>query len=159
MQQVISVDIFGECGSQRCGDTCNDLLNKSYRFYLSFNNSLCRDYVTEKLLKIYDDINVVPVVRGGADYKKSFPPGTFIDASDFKRPEDLAAYLKNLEKDIEAYSTFLRKKDEYRMIRAIVAMGVWCKLCEMLHFEKSVKWYPDFPAWLNDGICKVPSDL
>ncbi|XP_025083935.1 alpha-(1,3)-fucosyltransferase fut-5-like [Pomacea canaliculata] len=34
MQKVISVDIFGECGSQQCGNTCNDLLNKTYRFYL-----------------------------------------------------------------------------------------------------------------------------
>nr|KAG5701498.1 hypothetical protein BaRGS_000894 [Batillaria attramentaria] len=68
---------------------CSALLNSTYRFYLSFENSVCRDYVTEKFYKIFANVNAIPVVRGGADYKKFFPPGTFIDADFVQRDASL----------------------------------------------------------------------
>ena len=46
-----------------------EMLDKGYKFYLSFENSLCSDYVTEKFWKILK-FNIVPVVLGGADYSK-----------------------------------------------------------------------------------------
>lgn len=53
LNRHVSVDIYGACGPFRClrqnKDFCFSLLKKRYKFYLAFENSNCRDYITEKL--------------------------------------------------------------------------------------------------------------
>lgn len=50
--KYINVDIYGACGPHRCPRTsanrCFQLLDEDYKFYLAFENSNCRDYITEK---------------------------------------------------------------------------------------------------------------
>ena len=52
LAKFINVDIYGACGSHRCPRTsaakCFSLLNQDYKFYLAFENSNCKDYITEK---------------------------------------------------------------------------------------------------------------
>ena len=53
LQKYIEVDIYGGCGPLQCrrndAASCFQLLNKDYKFYMSFENSNCKDYITEKL--------------------------------------------------------------------------------------------------------------
>jgi len=52
LAKYIDVDIYGACGSLTCDTTgpesCHNLLVKKYRFFLAFENSNCKDYITEK---------------------------------------------------------------------------------------------------------------
>lgn len=52
LAKYISVDIYGVCGKLVCPkinkEKCFRMLNEDYKFYLSFENSNCIDYVTEK---------------------------------------------------------------------------------------------------------------
>ena len=48
LKKYIDVDIYGRCGSKQCGNNCNEMLKADYKFYLAFENSNCRDYITEK---------------------------------------------------------------------------------------------------------------
>ena len=52
------------------------------QFYLSFENSLCSDYITEKFWKVLD-YNVIPVVLNGANMTKFAPKNSYIDLKDF----------------------------------------------------------------------------
>lgn len=72
-QDHLIVDIYGGCGNKICPrerfEDCVDLVEKYYYFYLSFENSYCEDYVTEKLMTALDHYTV-PVVLGGANYSR-----------------------------------------------------------------------------------------
>ena len=65
------VDVLGACGSDAnsrniCpeqSEDCRKDLVKNYKFYLAFENSMCQDYVTEKLF-YYLQHGIVPVVMG-----------------------------------------------------------------------------------------------
>ena len=51
LQKYINVDIYGQCSSVRCSrssNQCFEKLKTDYKFYLSFENSNCKDYITEK---------------------------------------------------------------------------------------------------------------
>jgi hypothetical protein len=60
--------------------TIDEALGRQYKFYLSFENSICRDYITEKFYQPLLN-SMVPVVYGGADYEAS--PDSFIDVRNF----------------------------------------------------------------------------
>ena len=48
LRKWIPVDQYGKCSANECDDTCYGNLGAQYKFYLSFENSLCKDYITEK---------------------------------------------------------------------------------------------------------------
>ena len=52
LSKFIQVDIFGDCGNIKCpksdSKSCLEMLRSEYKFYLAFENSNCRDYITEK---------------------------------------------------------------------------------------------------------------
>ncbi|CAL1548133.1 unnamed protein product, partial [Lymnaea stagnalis] len=98
LSKYIQVDVYGKCGKLKCEDRgkCARMLDTDYKFYLSFENSFCVDYVTEKLRGILEMNTLIPVVRSGTDYKKYFPPHSVIDTKDFSSPENLAKYLIQL---------------------------------------------------------------
>ena len=56
MQKHVPVDIYGKCGKFSCPRTktkeCYEMIEREYKFYLSFENGLCVDYVTEKLFNV-----------------------------------------------------------------------------------------------------------
>ena len=83
-----------------------------YKFTLAFENSIARDYVTEKF---YDPLiaGSVPVYRG-APNAHDFAPADqcFIDAGQFAGPRDLADYLLRLAAEPDQYESYLAWKHE-----------------------------------------------
>ena len=147
LQNYVSVDIYGRCGDLKCGnwstwssDDCFQRLlheNGSYKFYLSFENSLCEDYVTEKLWTKLN-LDVIPIVRGGVDYANLMPKDSFIDVKDFESPKDLADYLHYLDKHDDLYNQYIRNKNS--LICEPVQKIPWeCILCKTLHELKGVR--------------------
>ena len=53
LQRHLPVDIYGRCGDHTCSrsrtDSCMREWEASYKFYISFENNICDDYITEKL--------------------------------------------------------------------------------------------------------------
>ncbi|XP_023349074.1 alpha-(1,3)-fucosyltransferase C [Eurytemora carolleeae] len=80
MKKWMPVDQFGDCNEEVCADDekCYDSMEKKYKFYLSFENSLCQDYITEKFWNFLGQ-NIVPIVLGTGPYKEIAPPNSYID--------------------------------------------------------------------------------
>ena len=54
VRRYIQVDVYGMCGAMTCLRTdknCYQLLDNDYKFYLSFENSNCDYYITEKFFE------------------------------------------------------------------------------------------------------------
>ena len=92
MQNYIPIDIYGKCGPYNCTDSGLNQgfasLAPLYKFYLAFENSNCFEYVTEKYWKTFGH-NVVPIVRGAANYTKIAPKNSYIDANALPTAESL----------------------------------------------------------------------
>lgn len=77
-----------------------------YPFCLSLENSIAKDYVTEKF---YDPLlaGTVPVYKGAPNIDQ-FTPGVraFVDASLFSSPQRLAHYMTALSRNYEAYQSY-----------------------------------------------------
>ena len=163
LQKYIDVDVIGECesGNFSCprnehwisDQECYDYLEKEYKFYLSFENSLCDDYATEKFFNILAH-DIVPVVYGGANYSKLAPPHSYIDALQYT-PRQLARYLKQISKDDRLYNEFFWWKEYYEVETGIEQMvrNAFCELCRMLHEESTVKIYETIERFWNASQC------
>ena len=153
LQKHIAVDIYGSCqGGSKCprGDKCDRMLQTDYKFYLAFENSLCRDYVTEKFYKCLAN-SVVPVVYGGANYSALAPEKSFIDVHDFASAQHLADYLIYLDANQTAYEEYF----QWRKSPKEPAYSAWCRLCEKLNDPASVAGHYDdiYDWWTRQSRC------
>ena len=84
-------------------------LLQPYFFYLSFENSRCRDYISEKFYNVLASKAAIPVVFGGSsrrDYDLVAPPHSFIHVEDFDDVQSLADYLHYLASNSTAYAQY-----------------------------------------------------
>ena len=83
-----------------------------YKFTLAFENSITRDYVSDKF---YDPLiaGSVPVYRGAPNIDEFAPgDGCYVNAAEFGGPRELAEYLQMLDADPERYRAYLAWKDQ-----------------------------------------------
>ena len=114
LEKRIHVDVFGGCGNKDCGShsNCTGIL-AGYKFYLAFENSLCGEYVTEKLWRSYM-FGMVPIVYGGLNaYKAILPVNSYIDIADFSSPKILADYLLKVSNNDTLYRSYFSWKHKY----------------------------------------------
>ena len=148
LQKFINIDIYGKCGTKACPEPgCWEHINKKYKFYLAFENSICVDYITEKLYRTLEDGKMIPIVLGGADYADRLPKKSYINVADFESPEELAEYLKLLDANDVLYNEYFQWQHHYT---AHQEGGYRCYLCAYLHLNKSVKKVlPDMQQWFS----------
>ncbi|XP_034938745.1 alpha-(1,3)-fucosyltransferase C-like [Chelonus insularis] len=155
LQKYFEVDVYGKCGDMHCDknnpDKCYDLLEKDYFFYLSFENTLCNDYVTEKFFFPMQKY-VIPVVYGGAEYSKFAPPHSYINIKDFNNVRELAKFMLKLSKNEVEYASYFWWKKFYTI--EDTREKALCDLCEILHdISMPRKSVDDFEKYYNSGEC------
>lgn len=124
---------------------------------MAFENSNCKNYITEKLFVNALGRNILPIVMGAPpeDYENSAPYHSYIHVDDFASPKELAEYLKILDENDDLYNSYFKWKGTGEFISPVTHF--WCQVCAMLHDESSIKipnWYDDINEWLRPpGIC------
>lgn len=150
LSKFIQVDVVGACGAKggasclpKMAERCYRQASKTYYFYLSLENSICTDYVTEKFFNALN-WGMVPVVLGGANYSRIAPPGSYIDALAFRNVRQLADHMKRVAADVRLYNGYHAWRQNY----SYAWEDFGCGFCRMLHNSSApVKAYGDFNEW------------
>ncbi|KAG8191785.1 hypothetical protein JTE90_026820 [Oedothorax gibbosus] len=167
LQKHLEVDVYGGCGTHKCpGHFMRDCpLIGDYKFYLAFENSNCKEYVTEKLWWNAYNKETVPVVMGApkSDYQKLCPPNSFIHTGDFESPLELAKYLNFLMHNDTAYNFYFEWKKQFKVANEHGYFGSpslhLCHICEALNNidTSKPKTYNDLGAfWNSKTDCQKP---
>ncbi|XP_054166010.1 alpha-(1,3)-fucosyltransferase C-like [Oppia nitens] len=157
IKTLMEVDVFGACGTYECSrsdDSCFKYIEKHYKYYLAFENSLCKDYVTEKLFHSLN-YDIIPVVYGVANYSSILPPNSYIDALKFITVSQLVDHLNQVANDQNLYESYFQWKHYY----CVQNSNDFCQLCQYINeyiYKSSdnsvnrdiVKW------WVNDAHCR-----
>lgn len=182
LKKHIPVEVYGKCGihtdcNRADGVHCAEMVSKKYKFYLSFENAICQDYISEKFFR-YISLDVIPVTRGFNNYFQHSPSEIFINTADFGSPELLAKRLLYLDKHDDVYIKMLREKDKYMSVYDDYIVknneeGVeklyhhydhesvaFCELCQKLwNFGSSQFTISDIGKWFKDMVCQDPTDI
>lgn len=157
LKKYIDVDVYGTCGQNKCPNDklhhCLKSYVRDYMFFLSLENSICKDYVTEKFYRMLN-YKIIPVVFGGADYSLVAPPHSYINALSFKDTVQLAHYLRTVAANYSLYKSYFEWKEQYYIPPPFPLI---CELCRKLHLNNEVnrKVYHDISAWwVEDSKCQ-----
>ena len=135
LERHIQVKRYGRCkGHAACAKKrlCFIELAKKHKFYFAAENSLCKDYITEKPWNaLY--VGMIPIVYGLGDYSKALPPHSYIDVRDFKHPRLLADYLKEVASNETLYNSYFKWREEYKHLTTSSSSDYMCRLCAFLN--------------------------
>ncbi|XP_056008940.1 glycoprotein 3-alpha-L-fucosyltransferase A-like isoform X2 [Ostrea edulis] len=159
--KYMHVDLFGKCGTRPCG-TRSTLLSqclmnvaRDYNFYLSFENTICPDYTTEKLFNLYlYDLEIIPVVNGPDNAADYLPNGTYINALHFASAKELAQELLEIGSNEKKYIKYLKEKDRYFDVgNGEVFSDAMCQICEKVakNPKRKSKTWNYWTSMLKDG--------
>ncbi|XP_009870286.1 PREDICTED: alpha-(1,3)-fucosyltransferase 6-like [Apaloderma vittatum] len=149
LQKYIPVDIYGKYHLPLAWDKLLPTISQ-YSFYLAFENSQHKDYITEKVWKNALSSGTVPVMLGPPrkNYERFLPPDSFIHVDDFSSPKDLAQYLWELSKDTERDQRYFQWR---RWLKPVISTDWAACVCRACHFlqttEAQYRVVPDLSEW------------
>ncbi|XP_031421423.1 alpha-(1,3)-fucosyltransferase 7-like [Clupea harengus] len=149
LKNIIPVDVYGGAVNKRLSSENLIPTVSRYYFYLSFENSIFRDYITEKVWRNAFAGGAVPVVLGPPreQYEAVMPKDSFIHVNDFSSVEELGHFLKTLAEDKERYATYFN----WRLNSTFSFFTDWreelCKICPQVRSLQRQKVYDDLHGW------------
>lgn len=158
LQKYIRVDIFGKCTNtqpcpKRMDYECEKETHKKYKFFLSFENSLCEDYITEKFWgRLASPSHYIPVAIGGTSmdqYTRIAPADSFLHAYNFSSVDDLGSYLKFLDQNNTAYNRYHKWRSYYTISFPNYNITA-CKLCALANNMPVQPAYTNLSSWWNN---------
>ncbi|KAL2082083.1 hypothetical protein ACEWY4_021901 [Coilia grayii] len=150
LKKVIPVDLYGGAVHRRLPTKALLPTISHCYFYLTFENSIFEDYITEKLWRNAFGGGAVPVVLGPPrkNYEAMIPKDSFIHVDDFSSIEELGEFLKKLAGDRERYATYFKWKLNYTVVRhSNWLLEPYCQICTKLTTLQTPKVYWDLQAW------------
>uniref|UniRef100_A0A674DM27 Fucosyltransferase n=1 Tax=Salmo trutta TaxID=8032 RepID=A0A674DM27_SALTR len=109
LRKFIRIHTYGDPFNKKVSLSEYRMIVASCKFYLSFENSVHKDYITEKLYNALK-LGAVPVVMGPTrgNYEKFIPGDSFIHVDDFRSPRALAKHLLFLDENEEMYRKYFK---------------------------------------------------
>ncbi|KAM3911252.1 alpha-(1,3)-fucosyltransferase 7 [Leptodactylus fuscus] len=143
------VDVYGKASRKPLCPSCLLPKMSKYLFYLALENSIHKDYITEKLWRNAFLTGAVPIVLGPPreNYEKFIPSDSFIHVSDFPSPKHLAEFLEAMTP--QRYQEFFR----WRQVYGVKVYNDWrerfCMICSKYSSLPKKKVYTDMEGWFT----------
>ncbi|XP_068191413.1 alpha-(1,3)-fucosyltransferase 7 [Antennarius striatus] len=151
LNAIVPVKVYGRWAKRHLPSRALlQAMSRCY-FYLAFENSADRDYITEKLWRNAYQGGAVPVVMGPSlgNYKAVLPANSFIHIDEFASVKDLAIYLQQLAEDKKRYSEYFTWRQRWRVKLYTDWRERLCKICSQYGALPPHKVYSDLEAWVN----------
>ena len=151
-----SVDFYGRCGNKTCPrapGVCENIL-RPYKFKITFENSNCKNYVSEKFWNgIRED--KIPIVNWKPWQKLPFAPQkSYINVFDFKTMKDLGDYLNYLNTNDTEYNSYFNWRNTFKVVHGDVVWHMFCTLCKRLKENPVRAQVVDYIGWMENDTCK-----
>ncbi|XP_061731150.1 alpha-(1,3)-fucosyltransferase 7-like [Nerophis ophidion] len=151
LSAVVPVKVYGRWANVTLAR--KDLLPTISRcyFYLAFENTIAKDYISEKLWRNSYQTGAVPVVLGASlqDYEAVAPPHSFIHVDQFASVKELGRYLQQLAGDVKHYREYLQWRREWKVELHNDLKWRLCQICLRYPSFPPYKVYDDLEAWDN----------
>lgn len=167
LQKHVPIDCYGKCLHNK--DLPNEYVNplnmfnkgfleilEKYKFIISFENGICKDYLTEKLYRTLH-VGAVPIYKGAPNVKDWLPSRhSAIVVDDFESPKQLAEYIKSVDENDDEYNRFLQYKSDGitnsflserlqkrqwgvdTSMKMSFVVGFECHVCDQIHQNKKL---------------------
>ncbi|XP_075042080.1 4-galactosyl-N-acetylglucosaminide 3-alpha-L-fucosyltransferase FUT5-like [Mixophyes fleayi] len=153
LKKHIPIDVYGAKHMKLSRDETLSTISQ-YKFYLAFENSNYKDYITEKLWSNSFESGAVPVVLGTTrkNYEVFVPRDAFIHVDDFPSPKELAAYLLELDKDDVKYRKYFNWRSKYRVKYGNVPSYMYCKVCRKIRESPRYRVIHSLRKWYLEDV-------
>ncbi|WAQ97660.1 FUCTC-like protein [Mya arenaria] len=146
LQQYIDLDYFGKCSGKiicKAGvptTECGEMNFKKYKFYLAFENSFCRDYVSEKFWNALDR-RQIPVIAAPKYNLEMLPPNSYLNVFDFPSIKAVAERMIEIGSNEALFNSFFEWTKFYKKDNT----SIYCKLslatCNYIHRQAALHYW------------------
>ncbi|XP_041049887.1 alpha-(1,3)-fucosyltransferase 7 isoform X2 [Carcharodon carcharias] len=151
LSKHMKIDIYGKAARKFLPDEMLLPTISHYAFYLAFENSIHKDYITEKIWRNAFMAGSVPVVLGPqrANYEQFVPPDSFIHVNDFASEKELTNFLMGLWENSTQYEQYFNWRRKYVVKVSTDWTERFCNICTKFHSLPQPKVYRNLHAWFH----------
>ncbi|EFC38095.1 predicted protein [Naegleria gruberi] len=171
LSKYIPVRQYGKCGKnaqEGPGGKTFEIENNC-RFYYAAENSIAKDYVTEKFFEgvraLQNGARVITLYRGAPNLRQDwgFPKSLYLDHNDFESVDALGQYMKKLNDDDNAFERWFNKMtmQERKKVDKVLdgfehrlGTNIPCRICAIVG-EMKLARYLLFKIGLKTTTAKV----
>ncbi|XP_031697246.1 alpha-(1,3)-fucosyltransferase 9-like [Anarrhichthys ocellatus] len=148
LKKYVKIHTYGQAFGHHLSNEDYPKILSHCKFYLSFENSIFEDYITEKF---YNPLlwGSVPVVLGPPtqNYEDHAPPDSFIHVDDFSSPQKLAERLLYFDQNNAEYMRFFNWRSIFKVKQSQFGREHACKTCRYLQNHKEYQAFDDLISW------------
>ncbi|XP_055007146.1 4-galactosyl-N-acetylglucosaminide 3-alpha-L-fucosyltransferase 9-like [Boleophthalmus pectinirostris] len=148
LKNYIDINTYGQAFGSLLSDQAYTDIISGCKFYLAFENSVAKDYMTEKVFSPLL-FGSVPIVLGPPreNYQEQIPEKAFIHVNDFASPKELAQRLHYLDNHPEEYMDYFKWTREYKVILSYFGKEHACRSCNHIQTHKGPEVVQNLQTW------------